>query len=87
MWWLLPPKWLKAALGGALALSLALGGGVAYVERERRQAAAGERLRIETEATRDRVRHIEQERGRTNEIDQLGDPDLLDRLRGWVRPE
>ena len=98
MWWLAAreawdrlPRRLRtaalAALGGALALSLALGAGWAYIERERRQAAAGEHLRIETEAMRDRVRVIERERNRGHEIDQLGSDDLLGRLRGWVRPD
>ena len=87
MWWFMLPKWLKAALGGALALSLALGLAWGYVERERRQAAQAERLRIEKEAFRDRLTVIEQERNRANEIDGIGDDDLHDRLRRWLRPE
>ena len=86
MWWLLLPRWAKAAISGALVASLLVGLALAYVERERRQAATRERQRIETEAFRDRVRIIQQERARDNEIETIGDDDLLDRLRRWVRP-
>lgn len=85
IWWALLPKRAKAAISGALGAVLLVGLVWGHLERRDAETAAQERLRIETEAMRDRIRHIEQERGRTSEIQTLGDDDLLDRLRGWVR--
>ena len=87
MWWLMLPKWAKAAFSGALAAILLAGMVWGYLDRRDAQTAASERLRIETEAMRGRIQTIERERARGNEIDQLGDDDLRNRLRGWLRPD
>lgn len=78
--------WHKAAIGGALAAATLFAAGTVYVERERRDAAAQERARIADEARRDRLEHIDAERGRRNEIDQLGSDDLRGRFDDWMRP-
>ena len=73
MWWFIIPKWLKAALGGAVALSVVLGLAWGYVERERRQAVQAERDRIaaqdarDNEATRDRIRDADRSTGDADE--------------------
>lgn len=84
--WMLLPGWAKAAIGGAVAVSLALGVGWAYVERERRQAASEAVREIRDQARQDRLEHIERERGRTDEIDKLDDDGLRDRLGRWLLP-
>ena len=83
---ILLPTWAKAALGGALGLSLMLAAGWAYVDRERRQAAAEAVRALQDQARQDRLENIERERGRSDEIQGLDRDDLLDRLGRWIVP-
>ena len=86
IWWTLAPRWAKAALGGALAVVLVLGLAWAYVERERRQAAAEAVRALQDETRRQRLENITRERERANEVNTLDDDVLRDRLNRWVRP-
>jgi len=86
IWLAALPTWAKAAISGALAVVLVLGLAWAYVERERRHAAADAVRAIQDETRRQRLENITRERERGDEIDRLDDDDLLERLRGWMRP-
>ena len=87
IWLAALPTWAKAAISGALAAVLALGLAWAYVERERRQAAAEAVRALQDDARRQRLENITRERGRSDEIDTLGDDDLRDRLGRWIVPQ
>jgi len=85
IWLAMLPKWVKAAIGGALAASVLFGVAAVYVERERRQAAAEAVRALQDETRQQRLEHITRERERTNEIDTLDDDDLRERLSRWMR--
>ena len=86
IWLAALPAWARSAISGALAVVLVLGLAWAYVERERRHAAADAVRAIQDETRRQRLENITRERERADEIDTLGDDDLRDRLGRWMRP-
>ena len=86
IWLAALPKWAKAALGGARAAAILCGAGWAYVERERRHAAAEAVRALQDETRRQRLENITRERERANEVNTLDDDVLRDRLNRWLRP-
>lgn len=72
----LPRLYIYAAL--AVAAAVALWGAIAWIQ-------AAERTKLENEALRSRLEAIEDARRRRDEIENLPDSDLLQRLLDRVR--
>jgi hypothetical protein len=81
------PRSARLALAGAVLALVAAGVIWRAIDAYGDRRAAEEAAAIRQAADELRLRTLEQERDRQDEIDALSDDALRDRLRGWMRTD